>query len=116
MDSRRRNLGILAIVFVAAFAVSTSVIVYRLPKDPSERLAAPAPAPAEVKESAEVKTVTYLLDADGSPRKVCDSLGYGVPETKGGKWIRCLDPETKNYTRVLVEVPLIISTFKFREY
>jgi hypothetical protein len=87
-----------------------------------------------------VNTTTYIVDMNGHPHKICDSIGYGFPlstqftnpaqnprttvvlsqaepnglfssPTSEGTWISCVDPVTKNMQVVYVEPRVIVSPF-----
>jgi hypothetical protein len=93
----------------------------------------------EIRDQA-INTTTYIVDMNGHPHKICDSIGYGFPystqftnpsqnpsntvvlsqaEPNGlfsspsseGTWISCVDPVSKNMQVVYVEPRVIVSPF-----
>ena len=93
----------------------------------------------EIRDQA-INTTTYIVDMNGHPHKICDSVGYGFPystqftnpsqnpskdvvisqaepnglfssPTSEGTWISCVDPVSKNMQVVYVEPRVIVSPF-----
>jgi hypothetical protein len=93
----------------------------------------------EIRDQA-INTTTYIVDMNGHPHKICDSIGYGFPystqftnpsqnplkdvvisqaepnglfssPTSEGTWISCVDPVTKDIQVVYVEPRVIVSPF-----
>jgi hypothetical protein len=89
-------------------------------------------------------TTTYIVDMNGHPHKICDSIGYGFPlstqftnpsqnprttvvlsqaepnglfssPTSEGTWISCVDPGSKDMRVVYVEPRVIVSPFPLPE-
>ena len=88
-----------------------------------------------------INTTTYIVDMNGHPHKICDSIGYGFPlsiqftnpaqnpratvvisqaepnglftsPTSEGTWISCVDPANKHNMQVVyVEPRVIVSPF-----
>jgi hypothetical protein len=87
-----------------------------------------------------INTTTYIIDTNGHPHKICDSIGYGFPystqftnplqnplktvvlsqaepnglfssSTSEGTWISCVDPVSKHMQLVYVEPRVIVSPF-----
>jgi hypothetical protein len=88
-----------------------------------------------------INTTTYIVDMNGHPHKICDSIGYGFPlstqftnpaqnpratvvisqaepnglfssPTSEGTWISCVDPANKHNIQVVyVEPRVIVSPF-----
>jgi hypothetical protein len=88
-----------------------------------------------------INTTTYIVDTNGHPHKICDSIGYGFPystqftnpaqnpsktvvlaqaepnglfssPTSEGTWIGCVDPANKHNMQVVyVEPRVIVSPF-----
>ena len=75
-------------------------------------------------------TYTYIMDMNGRPHKVCDSVGYGLPyatqytdphladpnglytpASADGTWVLCLDPKVKKVKPVYIEPRIIVSPF-----
>jgi hypothetical protein len=93
----------------------------------------------EIRDQA-INTTTYIVDMNGHPHKICDSIGYGFPystqftnpeqnplktvvlsqaepnglfssPTSEGTWISCVDPVSKNMQVVYVEPRVLVSPF-----
>jgi hypothetical protein len=93
----------------------------------------------EIRDQA-INTTTYIVDMNGHPHKICDSIGYGFPystqftnpsqnplktvvlsqaepnglfssPTSEGTWISCVDPVSKHMQVVYVEPRVIVSPF-----
>ena len=94
----------------------------------------------EIRDQA-INTTTYIVDMNGHPHKICDSIGYGFPlstqftnpsqnpretvvlsqaepnglfssPTSEGTWISCVDPANKHNMQVVyVEPRVIVSPF-----
>jgi hypothetical protein len=94
----------------------------------------------EIRDQA-INTTTYIVDMNGRPHKICDSIGYGFPystqftnpaqnplkdvvisqaepnglfssPTSEGTWISCVDPANKHNIQVVyVEPRVIVSPF-----
>jgi hypothetical protein len=93
----------------------------------------------EIRDQA-INTTTYIVDMNGHPHKICDSIGYGFPystqftnpeqnplktvvlsqaepnglfssPTSEGAWISCVDPVSKHMQVVYVEPRVIVSPF-----
>jgi hypothetical protein len=93
----------------------------------------------EIRDQA-INTTTYIVDMNGRPHKICDSIGYGFPystqftnpsqnplkdvvisqaepnglfssPTSEGTWISCVDPVNKHMQVVYVEPRVIVSPF-----
>jgi len=94
----------------------------------------------EIRKQA-INTTTYIVDMNGHPHKICDSIGYGFPystqftnpaqnprttvvlsqaepnglfssPTSEGTWISCVDPANKHNMQVVyVEPRVIVSPF-----
>ena len=93
----------------------------------------------EVRDQA-LNTTTYIVDMNGHPHKICDSIGYGFPystqftnpsqnpvknvvlsqaepnglfssPTSEGTWISCIDPASEHIQIVYVEPRVIVSPF-----
>ena len=93
----------------------------------------------EIRDQA-INTTTYIVDMNGRPHKICDSIGYGFPystqftnpsqnplkdvvisqaepnglfssPTSEGTWISCVDPVNKHMQIVYVEPRVIVSPF-----
>ena len=87
-----------------------------------------------------ISTTTYIVDMNGHPHKICDSIGYGFPystqftnpeqnpqknvvlsqaepnglfssPTSEGTWISCVDPGSKGMQVVYIEPRVIVSPF-----
>jgi hypothetical protein len=86
-------------------------------------------------------TYTYIMDMNGHPHKVCDSIGYGLPyatqytnpqkesdhsrsiianqdpnglyspASADGTWIMCLNPTTKKVEPQYIEPRVLVMTF-----
>lgn len=91
----------------------------------------------------ELATVTYVQDNQGRLRKLCDSVGFGIPyatqytnpqrvhhqltlpqadpnglfspASAEGTWVMCANPETKAASPVYVEPRIIVSPFALPE-
>ena len=84
-----------------------------------------------------INTTTYIVDMNGHPHKICDSIGYGFPlstqftnpaqnpratvvisqaepnglfssPTSEGTWISCVDPANKHNIQVVYAEPRVI--------
>jgi hypothetical protein len=93
----------------------------------------------EIRDQA-INTTTYIVDMNGHPHKICDSIGYGFPystqftnpeqnplktvvlsqaepnglfppPTSEGTWISCVDPVSKHMQVVYAEPRVIVSPF-----
>jgi hypothetical protein len=93
----------------------------------------------EIRDQA-INTTTYIVDMNGHPHKICDSIGYGFPlstqftnpaqnplktvvlsqaepnglfssPTSEGTWISCVDPVSKDMRVVYIEPRVIVSPF-----
>jgi hypothetical protein len=90
----------------------------------------------EIRDQA-INTTTYIVDMNGHPHKICDSVGYGFPystqftnpsqnpskdvvisqaepnglfssPTSEGTWISCVDPANKHNIQVVYAEPRVI--------
>jgi hypothetical protein len=93
----------------------------------------------EIRDQA-ISTTTYIIDMNGHPHKICDSIGYGFPystqftnpsqnpiknvvlsqaepnglfspQASEGTWISCVDPVSKDMQVVYIEPRVIVSPF-----
>jgi hypothetical protein len=77
-----------------------------------------------------VPTYTYLVSKDNTLKKLCDSVGYGLPyatqytnpsladpnglyapASADGTWVQCINPQTKKVQPVYIEPRVVVSPF-----